>query len=345
MSMVGVKPASSKRRMPPTCTFTYTVPSAPSAIDRTSGGPPQGVCHLSRPGADAKASSSASHPSSNRNRRAESAPTQTVCSVGRTQLSDAPSGPGATSSPSRKRPASPTAHQAPSCPTTWAIGHSGRTIAPSRSNTPRFVATNTSMIRAYVPGSAFAAGGECLDGLGDPPLTGLLRLGAGYLFHVIPLVAERQAVECAAGLRLGVESRGEVGRHLDLSGSGVELQFHLQLVACHHPCSLSVGSADSQPVLTTHRGDGVAIRVTVDRDLHGRSLAAAQGCNDLVGHHESRAGLAGQLQRSPKLHGRSPRCPAVVVCPRGRPVFDDTTQPTVEAERSRRHTLAAGFLM
>src|SRR5207244_5497881 len=50
-SVVGshVSPPSCERGMPPTWTFTCTVPSGASAIVRVSGGPPHGVYHPSRP--------------------------------------------------------------------------------------------------------------------------------------------------------------------------------------------------------------------------------------------------------------------------------------------------------
>src|SRR5438093_11969229 len=47
MSIVGRHdpPRSSDRRMPPTWTFTYRSPDAAEVMERTSGGPPQGVYH------------------------------------------------------------------------------------------------------------------------------------------------------------------------------------------------------------------------------------------------------------------------------------------------------------
>src|SRR5690606_41813494 len=57
-----------------------------SDMERMSGGPPQGVCHLSRPGAPRKVVSSRSSSASSRNGRALEPPTHTVCSVGSTQL-------------------------------------------------------------------------------------------------------------------------------------------------------------------------------------------------------------------------------------------------------------------
>ena len=85
MSIVGVQPPppSVVRRIPPTCTLTYTA-SSHSAIERVSGGPPHGVCHFERPSAESNAATASSPPlpsSEARNSRASDEPTNTPASV------------------------------------------------------------------------------------------------------------------------------------------------------------------------------------------------------------------------------------------------------------------------
>src|SRR6185295_2032079 len=71
--------------------------------------------------------------------------------------------------------------------------------------------------------SADATGSQGLDRLGDPALPRLVGLGALDLADVPRLVAVRERIEHAAGVRGGVERLGEVVRFGDDAGRRIEL--------------------------------------------------------------------------------------------------------------------------
>ena len=102
---------------------------------------------------------------------------------------------------------------------------------------------------------------------------GLLGLGALDREDVPGAVAEREAVERAFGLRIGVERRAEVVGDGDLAWRGVELEVDVHLVAGRQSGRGAMLRAHADHVNAAHHRDRVPVGVAVDGDPDRRALA------------------------------------------------------------------------
>ena len=131
-------------------------------------------------------------------------------------------------------------------------------------------------------------------------------LAAVMLLNVIPLHAVGELAEECAGLLIGRQRGGEVGRDGHLPWHVCDGQGHADGVFAFQPGGVADGGADADHVLAAHHGDRVPVFVTVDVNEHGRALAGRELLDDLVRYHDSgvvAAGGNGCLERHTRRFG------------------------------------------
>ena len=136
----------------------------------------------------------------------------------------------------------------------------------------------------------------------NPPLARLVALRPLDLEDVPGLVAVRQAVECAFGVRLGSEGCGKVCRHGHLAWCRVEFEVDVDLVATLDPGASPVLGTHTEHVVAAHHGDGAAVGVAIDRHADRRTLALAESLHDIVGNADAGRGLVVLQERGAETH-------------------------------------------
>ncbi len=112
-----------------------------------------------------------------------------------------------------------------------------------------------------------------------------------------PPLAVGQAVEVSPGPGLAIEGLGEVVRHSHLARFGVELDVDIDFVPGGDTGSFTVLCADREHENSTHRGDGAAVGVTLDRDPNRWLLAGSEALHHLERNLDPGGGLAAELDR------------------------------------------------
>ena len=99
-----------------------------------------------------------------------------------------------------------------------------------------------------------------------------------------------------------VERGGEIGRHGDLAGRGVELDVDVHLIARGNAGARAVLGAHRQHEHPVHGGHRGAVGVPADGDAHRRTLARPEGGDDLGRHADAGGRLTAELDRRLESH-------------------------------------------
>ena len=132
--------------------------------------------------------------------------------------------------------------------------------------------------------------GEQPDGLVDPSLSGVRRLGRVDVVDVVPLQAVGQPVEELSRARRGVQRVGEVRRHVDGARGVIDGQLDLDAVSGLETGLGADRGTDADHRLSTHHANRRPVLVPVDRDPNGRTFAVSE-LLDHLGRHDDPRGL------------------------------------------------------
>ena len=144
----------------------------------------------------------------------------------------------------------------------------------------------------------------------EAALAGLGGLGAGDAVGVPPLVAVREPVEGGLGRLVPGQRLCQLWRDLHRAGHVVQLDVDIDHVTAADPRAGTMLGAHAHHVLTAHDGDGVPVRVTVDRHPYRRALRRTERLHHLGRHFDAGCRLACRQYRPSEAHTSGTTRPA-----------------------------------